>query len=157
MQTIRIYVHRAGQVEPNAVDAATNAPLGELLGEADGAIVLREDEEDELDLGRPVASSGLRDRDHVHVGKRAKITVEVAFNGESIEDTFPASARVDRIFRWATGKHGFDLDKADAAEHTLALCGTDTVPPGDAHIGSLDDATPGRVCFSLIPKQRFEG
>lgn len=156
---MKVYVHREAQADADVVDVPADASLGEAVGAGDGSgvAVLLEDSEDVLDLSQSVGEAGLQDRGHVFFGARQRIQVEVMYNGDTREREFSASTRVQRVFRWASGERGFDLSKADAAEHTLALCSTGEVPAGDVHLGSLDADTPGRLCFTLIPKHRFEG
>lgn len=155
---MKIYVHQEAQEEAEAIDVPTNSKLGELVAGKDRELfVLLEDTEDPLDLEMTIDESGIDDRAHLFVGQRHRVDVDVLFNGERHTRTFSASTRVSRVFKWAVGKQAFDLSEADAAEHTLALLANDVVPPGDAHLGSLDDSTPGRVAFALIPKHRYEG
>jgi hypothetical protein len=156
---MKVYVHREAQADADVIEVSADALLGEVVGAEDGpdVAVLLEDSEDVLDLALRIDEAGVENRGHVFVGARQRIRVEVMYNGETRERDFSSSARVQRVFRWASGNRGFDLSKADAAEHTLALCSTGEVPAGDVHLGSLDADTPGRVCFTLIPKHRFEG
>jgi len=158
---MRIYLHQESQQDASAVETAETAVIADALGidgEGEGAVVvLIEDADEPLDVTRTFAEGGLSDRTHLFCGRRHRIDVAVSFNGEQRTHVFSASTRVERVFRWATGEHGFDLSKADAAEHTLALSGTDVIPPGDAHVGSLPEQTPGHVAFMLIPKHRYEG
>lgn len=156
---MRIYLHQASQQDASAVEAAETAVIADALG-IDGngeVVVLVEDADEPLDITRTFAEGGLSDRTHLFCGPHHRIEVTVSFNGEQRNHAFSASTRVERVFRWATGEHGFDLSKADAAEHTLALTGTNVIPPGDAHLGSLPEQTPGHVAFMLIPKHRYEG
>lgn len=153
----RIYVHSEGRREPEIADVPGSTTLADLIDSAAGVVVLAEDGDIEFDLDLSIEEAGLKDRGHVYAGRRAKIAVEVNFNGDVREHEFSASTRVERVFKWAVGKQAFDLSKEDAAEHTLSICATGEVPPRDVHLGALDGETPGRVCFNLIPKQRFEG
>lgn len=156
---MRIYLHQESQQDASAVETVETAVIAEALGFDGGgaSVVLVEDEDEPLDATQTFAERGLSDRTHLFCGHRHRIEVVVSFNGEQRQHEFSASTRVERVFRWATGEHGFDLSKADAAEHTLALAATNVIPAGDAHLGSLDEQTPGRVAFSLIPKHRYEG
>ena len=155
---IRVYIHEEGRHEPDSVDTKSDAEVGVVLEVGDDAdtFVLIEDEADAIDLALTFDGAGIGDRKHVFRGKRKRVAVTILFNGERRNHEFSASTRVKRVFRWATGEHGFNLSDADAAEHTLALP-DNTIPASDVHIGSLDDATPGHVEFRLIPKHRYEG
>jgi hypothetical protein len=153
---MRIYVHREASPDALAIETSETTVLADALEIDDGDVVLLENVEVELDVAQSVQQAGVADRAHVFRGRRARVVAEVQYNGESISREFSASARVDRVFRWATGSKGFKLSKPDAAEHTLQLS-DHTVPHSDVHLGSLDDTTPGRVSFSLVPKHRFEG
>jgi hypothetical protein len=79
----------------------------------------------------------------------------VQFNAVSHDREFPASTRVEQVFKWAVREFG--LSKADAAEHTLSVAATGDIPAGDVLIGSLPQDPAGHVLFSLVPKHRYEG
>jgi hypothetical protein len=156
---MRIYVHEEGRHEAEAVDVADGPSIAEGLGIGGGEeiAVFLEDQDEPLDAGSTPQEAGVADRSHVFRGRPRRIDVTVSFNGERRVREFGISTRVQRVFRWATGERGFALSMTDAAEHTLALAGTNEIPAGDVHLGSLDDASPGRVAFALIPKHRYEG
>jgi hypothetical protein len=152
---MRVYVHRERHHEAEVVETANDATIAEALGiDGNVEVVLLEEADEPLDSSARITE--VPDRAHLFVGRRHRIEVVVVFNADEHAREFSASAGVERVFRWATGKRAFDLSDADAAEHTLALP-DGTVPGGDVHLGSLDDATPGHLRFSLIPKHRFEG
>jgi hypothetical protein len=155
---MRIYLHREKQLEAEAVDIPESATLAELLGEpAEGWVFLREDDEDALAPDQTLAKANVQDRSHIFAGKVRHLSVEVQFNGASKDREFPASAKVQRVFRWAVGNRGFDLDKADAAEHILSVAQAGDIPAPDVLIGSLPRDRPGHLLFNLVPKQRYEG
>jgi hypothetical protein len=152
---MRIYVHREAVAEAEAFEISETAVITDAL-ELDGEALLLEDAETEIDVTASFATAGVADRAHVFRGRRKRVTACVTYNGQTIERTFSTSTRVRRVFEWASGRRGFQLSKHDAAEHTLQLP-DGSEPPGDAHLGSLDDGMPGRVQFDLVPKHRFEG
>jgi len=156
---MKIYVHREHKLEADAIEVEPTTTVAEAIdvGADDEVVVLLEDQDEAIELAASLEDAGIGDRAHVFVGRRKRVHAEVTFNADSIKREFSASTRVGRVFRWATGKHGHDLSQADAAEHILSLCADGSVPADDVHLGALDDATPGEVCFMLIPKQRFEG
>ncbi|HEX3432979.1 MAG TPA: hypothetical protein VHT25_02855 [Solirubrobacteraceae bacterium] len=153
---MRIYVHTEEKLDPDLVEALAESALGAAVELQDGEHVLLEDSEEPLDSSASLEGLGVQDRAHVFRGRRHRLLVTVEFNNESYSREFGAAARVERVFRWAVGKHAFDLDPQDAAEHTLALP-DESIPPEDVHIGSLSEPEEGRLRFLLVPKHRFEG
>jgi hypothetical protein len=152
---MRIYVHREGRAEPEAVAVSGEVAVAEAVGPG-VEVVLVEDSDELLDLTVTLQEAHVADRDHLFAGARHRIEVEVTYNGERARE-FSSSARVERVFEWAVGPEGFNLSHADAIEHQLALCATQEVPAPDVHIGSLPEDRPGHLCFDLIPKHRHEG
>ncbi|MGA2165291.1 MAG: hypothetical protein ABSH36_12580 [Solirubrobacteraceae bacterium] len=153
---MRIYIHREAQDEAEAFELPGQASITQELKLELEEIVLLEDQDEALDPAQTFEQAGVADRAHVFRGRRHPIEVSVEYNGQTHEKQFGASTRVERVFKWAVGEHGFDLGEVDAAEHQLALA-DETVPAGDVHLGSLDQTTPGRVAFSLVAKHRHEG
>jgi hypothetical protein len=155
---MRIYLHREGRSEAEAVEAPPAARLVELLEQPDeDCLFLLEDDDNELKPELTLAEAKVEDRSHLFVGKIAKLAVEVQFNGTAKSREFAASTKVERVRRWAVGKEGFDLDRTDAAEHTLSVAQTGEIPPSDVLIGSLPRDRPGHLLLNLVPKHRFEG
>lgn len=153
---MRVYLHTPGAIDPQALDVDGDAVISAALSTAEGAYVLLEDTDDALDATQTFTGADIPDRAHLYVGPRPRILALVRFNGPTIDREFSASARVEQIFRWATGEQGFDLSPADAAEHVLQLP-DGTFPPPDAQLGTLPETAPGRVSFDLVPKHRYEG
>jgi hypothetical protein len=153
---MRIYIHREAHDEAEALDSPAEGSIADELTLEEGELVLLENQDEPLDTTLSFQAAGVDDRGHVFRGRRHPIEVSVEYNGETHVHQFGASTRVERVFKWAVGKHAFDLGEVDAAEHTLALA-DETVPAGDVHLGSLDQATPGRVAFLLVAKHRHEG
>jgi hypothetical protein len=154
---MKLYVHQSAHIDPEVVVVDESKSVASLAagGVEDDLEILLEDAEDGMDVELTI-SAVLKERDHVFVGSRKRVHVEVRFNGQTKDHKFAPSARVRTVQHWAVGHRGFDLDPAAAADHTLAVCASGTVPPADAHIGSLDDEH-HHVCLNLIPKHRFEG
>jgi hypothetical protein len=152
---IRIYIHREGRIETEAVEVAPETRLTEAVTAEPGAVALLEDAAELLPLDAAITEAGIEDRAHVFTGHREKLLVEVIFNAQTISESFPASTRVEHVFKWATKVIG--MSKDDAAEHTLSMCTTGEIPAEDTHIGELDTQGTGTLCFTLIPKHRFEG
>jgi hypothetical protein len=155
---MRIYIHQDDQHEAEALETDSDVSIAEALGIVgdETVVALVEDSDELIDVALTFEQAGIPDRAHMFHGKRHKIEAIVVFNGEPKHHEFSASARVKRVFRWAAEK-AFDMSKADAAEHQLALASNGTVPPADAHLGSLDQDPAGVVRFNLTPKVRHEG
>lgn len=154
---MEIYLHTKGS-QPILIAVEPDTTLAELVnrsGVADGRAWL-EDADDEFEASASVASAGLNNRAHVHVGVCRRIAVSVEQGGNTLAHDFPPGATIAAAFAWAVGPHGFNLSAAERAKHTLILCGTNDEPDRSTHVGSLagDDCS---VCLSLVPKERFEG
>jgi hypothetical protein len=150
-----LYIHRPTdeRVELRVVDTAVT--IAQAVGLQDGEHVRLEETEEVLDVTLTIAEAEIPPRAHVHVSRCHKVEVTVHFNGTK-EHTFPPSTRVERVFDWATGKHGFNLTPTDRTEHVLEICGTTVQPDDGDHIGSFAREH-CEVCFNLVPKHRFEG
>lgn len=155
---MQIYIHRSETTELKLIEVEETISVKE-FAEAqvgDGASVWIEDKEEGLDL-EAVLSEVVSERGHVHVSKKCKrIAVSVRYAGDTKLKEFAPGATIARVFKWATGKHGFDLTATERAKHTLGICGTNTEPDKSEHVGSLagPDCT---LCLDLAPKERFEG
>lgn len=122
---------------------------------AGGMVVTLEDDDEELAQADTLKKAGVRDRSRVHIHRCRKVKVSVNFNGETAVDNFPPATTVGKVKKWADRK--FDIDKVDATEHALQLCGTADRPDEDVHIGTLTNNHSCSVCFDLVPKKRVEG
>ncbi len=151
---MKLYLHTQGT---DHVDVLTVSPDGRVEELLDGAeAVWAEDADDPLSPTVTLTAAGLQDRGHVHRGRNRRITAAVRSNGESREHKFAPSARVERVFKWATGDKAFNLPSDQRATHTLYLGGTQVEADRDAHLGSLD--TDHRaMSFDLAPKERYAG
>jgi hypothetical protein len=154
---MRIYIHQEDEHDVEAVETLPDVVIGEALSLETDELVLPEDGDEVIDVSLTFEQVTVIDRSHVFRGKRHRIEAVAVFNGEPREREFSSSTRVERVFHWATGREGFDLGKADAAEHQLALASDGVVPAGDVHLGSLAQDPAGVVTFNLIPKHRHEG
>jgi hypothetical protein len=156
---VEIYIHQSETTELKLIEVKETITVRELAvdqGAGDGGLVWLQDEEESLELDVTLVEAEIKERSHVHVSKKCKkIEVRVRY-GESKTKEFAPSATIARVFKWATGKKGFDLTNTERAKHTLGLCGTLTEPDKSEHVGSLagPDCT---LCLDLAPKERFEG
>lgn len=168
-QELRLFVQGEGLAEIQVVNIGSDSNVAELIkmvaakvggefaaADAEGGLVVTfEDEDKEISHKDSLKKAGIRDRSRVHIHRCRKVKVTVNFNGETEVDNFPPSTTVGKVKKWADKK--FDIDKIDATEHALQLCGTATRPDEDTHIGTLTKNPPCSVCFDLVPKRRVEG
>jgi hypothetical protein len=157
---MRMFVHHEDKPEPEVIEVEAETTVAEALGisiEEETVVLLLEDDDRVIDISLTVVAAEIPDRGHVHHGHHRHLEVIVDYNGEDRRRQFAASARVSRVYEWAAGKDGFELDETDAAEHQLALPGSNTVPAPDTHVGSLPQNPAGTVHLNIISKGRHEG
>lgn len=109
-----------------------------------------EDDEEHADKLKKIPE-GLR----VHLHRLKGIDVQVRYAGRDVRRTFRPSATIARIKNWATQELG--VAPPDAAELMLQICGTDTRPDSDIHIGSLVHSPSRSIAFDLVPSPRVNG
>lgn len=149
-----VRVPREGTVR-DVVEAA--AEHGLRVNSEEGPLVMVEDTDEALDLDAPLQVLGITHRDRVHANRCRHVEVTVNYEAEQKSEYFPPSTTMKKVKKWVDGKRGFDLGDVDAAEHLLQICGSDTRPDEDTHIGSLVGAPSCSLCFDLVAKQRVEG
>ena len=147
-----LFLHSKKPLKTVARDASRT--VGDLVAEEGGGDLWLENANEPLDAGTTLAE--LPPNAHVSRGPCKRVEATVKFNGEEEEKRFPQGATVATVFAWATGHDGYDLPAAQRPKHVLALCGTETQPDKSTHLSELlgEDC---EVCFSLVPKVRFEG
>jgi hypothetical protein len=155
---MRIYVHNENskdlRVEEVDEDEQLTA-LIERIGPADGAHVWAEGAAEPLAAELSAIEAGLSAGGHVFIGKPAKITVTVDYNGEIELGELPPAFTVRAVFELVTGPQHLDLSPAERSTLELAVCGDEEAADEQEHIGVL--ATQGKVCFDLRSKHIFEG
>jgi hypothetical protein len=154
---VEIFVHRSTGAEPELIEVDESVVVGEGLALTEDDGVWREDDDVEVDRTLTLHEADIADRRHVHVHKCRKVNVQVRFNDEEKDHAFSPGTTVHHVFEWGTGPHGFALTEVDRAEHTLQVCDTDTRPEPRDHLGSFTSPDSCSVCFSIVPKHRFEG
>lgn len=169
-QELRLFVQGEGLAEIQVVNIGSDSTVADLIkmvaakvgagefaaADAEGGLVVTfEDEDKKIPHEDSLKKAGIRDRSRVHIHRCRKVKVTVYFNGETEVDNFPPSTTVGKVKKWADKK--FDIDKIDATEHALQLCGTSIRPDEDTHIGMLTKHPSCSICFDLVPKRRVEG
>jgi hypothetical protein len=112
------------------------------------AFLFVEDCEEPLDLA-VIVESGMADKVH-HVHRVQHVDVTVFYQGRHIEKRFSPATRVHRVLDWAVSSSSFNIDKAVAPEMELALQGSMTALPKDAHIGRYLRHPEHNLSFDLI-------
>lgn len=151
---MRIYVHDASGAHTLDLDDPAT-PLTKAVP-VDGQERLWPENSDEpLLADATVADIGNGRTGHVHRG-RGLITVTVTYNGLVESRDFGPGTTIERLFEWVTGRRGFNVDPAAAADLVLRLPGTeDDLDPG-THIGTLVSKAKA-LALDLLPAQRFAG
>jgi hypothetical protein len=147
-----LFLHSNEPMKTVARDATRT--VGDLLGDEGGGELWLENAEEPLDAGTTLAD--LPPNAHISRGACKRVEVTVKFNGEEEGKDFPPGATVAAVFAWATGGSAFELPAAQRPKHVLALCGTQTQPDKSTHLSELVSKD-CELCFSLVPKVRFEG
>jgi hypothetical protein len=114
----------------------------------DEAFLFVEDCEAPLDLALIIESKMARKVHHVH--RARQIDVTVFYQRRHIEKRFSPAARVQRVLDWAVSPSGFNIDRTIAPEMELALQGSTTALPKDAHIGRYLRHPQHCLSFDLI-------
>jgi hypothetical protein len=158
---MRVYIHEEGTQELKVAELGDETTVESLAGTHSGTedpAVWLEAAEEPLSSELTLVEAGVGDRAHVYVGKRDRklVSVSVRFNADRKTETVKPATTVERVFRWAVGMQGFNLDRVERPKHTLLLCADQTEPGRETHIGSLAGPD-GEVCFDLVPRHRFEG
>lgn len=127
VETIRIPEGSAGREIVAAVALKGGFP-------AEEGILFVEDVEEPIDLTLVIAEDKCRGTVH-HVHRARHVEVSVFYQGHHKGKRFSPSARVQRVLDWAVGPQGLNIDRAIAPEMELALHGSTTALPRNAHIG----------------------
>ena len=106
-------------------------------------------------LGKTCHIGKLKPGVRIHVCKCRFFDIEVNFAGETANRRFPPGARLRAVKRWAARQ--FSLDRADAAEHVLEICGGADRPSSDTPLHELRIEAGCALCFDLVPEKRVEG
>lgn len=168
MEKIDVFVQGEGVKEVILVQVAENGRVRDLIeiakehgirvgGESDPSGVFLEEGEDALFAEAFLGDVGIRHRGHVHIHRARQIDVMVSYNGRQEARTFPPSATVGRVKKWAVSKKVFNLSEVDAAEHVLQIAGSSERPDETTHLGTLLTYPAHEIHFDLVPKVRVEG
>jgi hypothetical protein len=164
MNDIEVFVQGEGLGGIQMVRISPEARIEELLDEAHrlglprdetAVCTVLEDTDEEHAGGEHLREAGIGHRSRIHCHRCRRVAVTVNFNHQQLTHSFSAATTVERVKRWADDK--FNLRGCDATEHALQLCGENTRPPEDIHLGTLITYPACSVCFDLVPKVRVEG
>jgi hypothetical protein len=163
MSLITIFVQTHGEAAIHDVEVAA-APTRDVLEAALSGAGIQLDKEDLLFLDEednPLAAKGkdtplsLKHGTRLHISRCRKIAVTVHFLDKAAVEKFPPGARVRKVKAWAIEE--FELEKRDAAEHVLQICGSSRRPAGDTPLNELASKADCSLCFDFVPEKRVEG
>ena len=164
---IELYLHGDESREPklirvsledtveSLIEKARAAGLLSAIGAEDPHIFL-EDVDEEFNAKEKICGCHIRHRQHLHCHRCQRVEVSVTYNGVVKAETFPPSATIKRICKWALKE--FDITGADAADKTLRL-GDPNGPEltDDVHIGSLVKFPNCKISLFLTVLQAVQG
>ena len=153
--SMRLFTHTGSGLDlrDHVDETSTVADLVSQSGVDDAAVWL-EDADEPLGPSTRLGDA-LHDGAHIHICACRRIAVTVHYGGQTIERSFPPSATIQRLRRWALGSRGFDLPKSQRPVHELGVAGTGVIAERDDHAGTL--ATDCALQLDLAPKDRFQG
>jgi hypothetical protein len=149
---VLVHVPQGGSVRDLLHVAKEHGPE---FREDDAIMVFIEDMDEAVELDVLLEDAGISHRGHVHVHRCHRVEVSVNFNGMRVSDSFPPSATVARIKKWAAKELG--MSEKDAAEHVLEVSGTKVSLDEDIHVGTLVVHPGCQISLDLRPKVRVEG
>lgn len=164
MKTIKLFVQAEGNERIELIELPQIASVKDILLSAqskgisvlsDGVLLFDEDNEDPIDSTLSLEMAGIKDRAKIHIHRCRKIDIVIHFKAEEVQKSFPPSATVAKVQKWAA--HKFLPNEVDRTEHELQICETDTRPSPNTQIGALVRDGNCTLCFDLVPTERIEG
>ncbi len=156
MELIELLMEGEGLADVEVIRLAPGSTAREIVVAAaakggfdpEEAVLFVEDGEEPIELVTVILEEH-RGRVH-HVHRLHHVEAEVFYKDGKIERRFRPSARIHRVLDWAVGPEGFKIDPPLRPEMELALHGTTTALPKNAHIGRFARRDQPRVKFDLI-------
>ena len=167
MKNLELFVHVAHNAEPKQITVAETASVAELIEQLHRAGYLPREDGEEIFLfldngdeplhhGHRLCDAGVGHRHLVHGHCCRRVEVKVHYNGVTKDRSFPPSARISRVLKWAAGAFGFTGDDAQGLE-LRRECNSAHPLPSDAHIGCYTQRHSCSVDLCLVAKIRVEG
>ncbi len=162
-EKIELYLQGEALTDIQVLEVAPTLTVAELFDviRADGNeltdehVLLIEDDATEHSGVVRLIDIGIGHQGRIHCHRCRKVEVSVHFNNETERHSFPPSATMAAVTKWATDK--FKLEGRDACEHALQVCNSTKRPDEDSHLGALVAYPNCTICFDLVPKVRVEG
>lgn len=156
MSTMEIIVEGEGLADVEAIHIDEGSTGREIVAavalksgfRAEEGLLFVEDCQAPLDLELIVPTESVGRIHHVH--RVRQIEVSVFYQRRQIEKRFSPATRIQRVLDWAVSPEGFNIDKAIAPEMELALHGSMTALPKEAHIGRYLRHPQHCLAFDLI-------
>ena len=158
---IEVYVHTEGVMDLQVLSVSRDGHVRDLLApDESGASVdsvWLSDQGEPLDIDCPLIDAGVTDKCHVHRGLCASVKARVRHHDQSLDEAFPPTTQVARVYRWAAGPDGFKLPNEQIPKHGLIVRGGKEIVDPEVHLGSLVTSDRCDVDLDLVPRKRFEG
>lgn len=119
---------RATQLELSEPSLEKLIQAAHQFAETENIFIFEKDKDEELH------NIGGRGAISIVIHQCKQVTVHLNFDHKTETETFPPSATVFRILRWAIGKKVFNLDDTARAKANLILPGQDSPLPRDHSI-----------------------
>lgn len=145
---------RSRWVSAEAVVEDTIAALARELERENLEAIYREDEELALAANALMRDLLAGEFQVLHLGRHAKVQVEVGYNGRTVHETFSPSATIRSVIVWAISPKGLNL-QGDVCDFQIKLNG-ELLPP-ELHVGQLSHHHHEAVRLALVFKVKPQG
>lgn len=163
-QTLFITVEgEAGTLTANVDPSATIASALEVLGRqhsrndlVEFLVSLEDADEHTATTVVVLELLGGKQRGRVHLHRCHRVKTSIVYNGRTLTHEFSPASTVHRVWQWAVGSHGFNVEH-DAHDLVMQVSGTTEPLPPNLHIGSLVRERRCELALELVPKDRPQG
>ncbi len=155
---MELFLHNYSSEKPVIREVEATSRVRELVIDSDpDEKVWIEEVDDDLDLDLTIEEAGIRDHNHIHIGRCHHVEVKVRYNSDEFIHEFGPGTKIKTVYHWASGPNAANLSTEQIAKHGLVVPGSDYFLSSDIHVGSLIDQDTCSVCLDLVPLDRFAG
>jgi len=123
----KVYLYVEGAKKAELKEVSSDCTYRELLkGEnypcesnENGWFAMRDDSDVVVDLDELIVKDAVKNKVHVHLCRCKKVEVAVTYNGVEKTESFPPSAKIKRILKWALREFG--ISEEEASVHVLSF------------------------------------